>query len=156
MYVKIKVDARPRIGKQGQPVAELTKLGQLILSPGEELDTTPMLLTQTSHLDYEELCRLDVLGLVDSPQHDQSQVYLEFQHDQNQVYSELQTLRHKLQRSGIKEEYTQIIEEQKSEGVMETVNQEAQGVEFYIPHKPVVKESAGTTRIRIVYDASAN
>ena len=38
-----------------------------------------MLLTQTSQLDFEELCRLDVLGLVDTPQHDQGEVYKKFQ-----------------------------------------------------------------------------
>ena len=27
--------------------------------------------------------------------------------------------------------------------------------EFYIPHKPVVRESAETTKLRVVYDASA-
>lgn len=29
--------------------------------------------------DYEELCRLDVLGLKDTPEHDQHAVYAEFQ-----------------------------------------------------------------------------
>ena len=37
-----------------------------------------MMLTQTSLADYEELCRLDVLGLSDSSEHDQSFVYQEF------------------------------------------------------------------------------
>jgi len=36
-----------------------------------------MLLTQTSQLDYEELHRLDVLGLVNTPQPDQGEVYKE-------------------------------------------------------------------------------
>ena len=67
------------IGNQGEPVAERTKFGWTILSPGEEFDTTHMLLTQTSQLDYEELCRLDVLGLKDTPQHDQGELYKEFQ-----------------------------------------------------------------------------
>lgn len=34
-----------------------------------------MLLTQTDQLDYERLCRLDVLGLEDAPEHDQRVVY---------------------------------------------------------------------------------
>ena len=44
----------------------------------EEIDTTPMLLTQTRQVDYEELCKLDALGFPDKPQHDQGQVYSEF------------------------------------------------------------------------------
>ena len=39
-----------------------------------------MLLTQTSHVDYGRLCRLDVLGPDDS-----------FEHDQNLVHEELGT-----------------------------------------------------------------
>ena len=48
------------------------------MSPGEEFDRNTMLLTQTSQSDYEELCRLDVLGLADVPTHDQGTVYSEF------------------------------------------------------------------------------
>ena len=50
-----------------------------ILSPGKVFDTTHMLLTQTSQPDYEELCRLDVLELNNTLQHDQGEVYKEFQ-----------------------------------------------------------------------------
>ena len=78
VFARIKTDTRPRIGNQGEPVAERTKLGWVILSPGEEMDTSHMLLTQTSQVDYEELCRLDMLGLADTPQHDQREVYREF------------------------------------------------------------------------------
>ena len=53
------------------------------------------------------------------------------------------------------EAYGEKIEEQRSEGVVEPANHHAKGVEFYIPHKPVVKERAETTKLRIVYDASA-
>lgn len=43
-----------------------TALGWTIMSPGHEDSTIPMLLTHSANLDYEQLCRLDVLGLFDS------------------------------------------------------------------------------------------
>ena len=43
--------------------------------PGQEFDCNRMMLTQT---DYEELCRLGVLGLADSSEHDQLAIYREF------------------------------------------------------------------------------
>ena len=43
-----------------------------------------MLLTQTSHVDYERLCRLDVLGLDDSSKHDQNLVHEEFKEQPQQ------------------------------------------------------------------------
>jgi hypothetical protein len=52
------------------------------------------------------------------------------------------------------EAYAVKIEEQKAEGVVEPANSRVKGVEFYIPHKPIVKENAETTKLRIVYDAS--
>lgn len=49
------------------------------MSSGKEpLDLTNVLLTQTLHVDYEELYRLDVLGLSDTPPNDQGSVYAEF------------------------------------------------------------------------------
>ena len=52
-YAKLKTDKSPKIGKPGEPVAELTQLGWVIMSPAKEaVDVTNMLLTQTSHLDY--------------------------------------------------------------------------------------------------------
>jgi hypothetical protein len=48
------------------------------MPPGQEFDHNNMMITQTSQSDYEELCRLDVLGLSDTAEHDQSEVYREF------------------------------------------------------------------------------
>ena len=48
------------------------------MSRGDEVDLSKVFQTQTSVADYEGLCRLDVLGLEDSPTGDQNIVYEEF------------------------------------------------------------------------------
>ena len=50
--------------------------------------------------------------------------------------------------------YDQIIQGQLKKEVIEKADQEPTGKVFYISHKPVIKEAAGSTKIRIVYDAS--
>ena len=70
-YAQIKIDSKPLFGRDRDSVAEKTKLGWFVLLPGQEFNQNRMMLTQTSQTDYEELCRLDVLGLADSSEHDQ-------------------------------------------------------------------------------------
>jgi hypothetical protein len=77
-YAAIKTAEPPRVGLPGEPVAEKTRFGWTMMSPGKEFDHSKMLLTQTSQSDYEDLCRLDVLGLEDKPEHDQYAVHAEF------------------------------------------------------------------------------
>ena len=77
-YAKIKTETSPRIGRPGEPVAEFTRFGWTIMSPGKEVDLTNMFLTQTAAADYEALCKLDILGLKDSAIGDQETVYDEF------------------------------------------------------------------------------
>jgi len=77
-YARIKTETKPKIGQENDPIAELTKFGWFLISPGKEFDKNIMLLTQTSQSDYEELCKLDVLGLRDMADHDQTMVYEEF------------------------------------------------------------------------------
>ena len=139
-----------------------------------------MLLTQTSQSDYENLCRLDVLGLRDVTDHDQSIVFDEFKErltrspegwyettlpwkanhpplplNKDGSLKRLHSLNRKLQREGLTEEYDAIIKEQLAEGVIEKAPPVSQSKEFYIPHKGVVRKTAETTKMRIVYDASA-
>ena len=179
-FARIKTTERPRVGRPGEPVAEQTKFGWIILSPGNEIDCTNMMLAQTGKADYEELCRLDVLGLEDTPEHDQMTVYSEFKeqlvrHEEGWYETglpwkgnhpplpnykagslrRLASLRNKLQRTGMDEAYSEIIEQQKNEGIVERADGPPLGREFYIPHKPVVREAAQSTKVRIVYDASA-
>ena len=53
------------------------------------------------------------------------------------------------------EEYDAVIKRQLDEGIVERVTKAAVGPEFYIPHKAVVREAAQSTKLRVVYDASA-
>ena len=77
-YAKVKVNSMSRIGKPGKPIAELTRFGWTMMSPGKEVDLTNMFLTQASSCDYKNLYRLDVLGLEDMNVADQGIVYKEF------------------------------------------------------------------------------
>jgi hypothetical protein len=120
-----------------------------------------MFLTQTSQWDYEELCRMDVLGLADNTEHDQNEVYAEFReqltrseewwyetglpwkgnHPQlpnnyNGSLRRLANLQRKLQQNGLTDSYSKIIDTQKAEGIVEVASQDPQGVEFYIPTNP--------------------
>jgi len=56
----------------------MTRFGWTIMFPGKEPDLTKILLAQTSQVDYEKLCQLDVRGLQDPPLGDQEHVHLEF------------------------------------------------------------------------------
>ena len=66
-YAIIKRQTLPHVGKEGEPITEFPKLGWFIMSPGEEFDRNGVMLTQTSNVEYEELCRMDVLGLTEGP-----------------------------------------------------------------------------------------
>ena len=69
----------------------------------------------------------------------------------------LENVERKLSRDKkLKEEYGGIIEEQLRAGEIEESPQIPTGERvFYMPHKPIVKQSAVTTKVRMVFDASA-
>jgi hypothetical protein len=78
-YTNIKTETSPKIGRQGEPIAEKAKFGWTIMSPGKEVNLNEMSMTPTSSADYERLCSLDILGLEESPTGDQDEVYMELQ-----------------------------------------------------------------------------
>ena len=58
------------------------------------------------------------------------------------------------------EAYDSIIQEQRANEIIEKVeveevNETVSERVFYLPHRPVIRVSAETTKVRIVYDASA-
>ena len=180
-YSRIKTETKPRIGKPSEPIAELTTLGWAMMSSGKETGLSNVYLTKSSAADYEQLCNLDVLGLEDSPESDQGSVYGEFieQLDRSEEgwyesgllwkpghgrlltnehgsIARLEGLVRKLQREpGMIDKYDEIIQEQLKEGIVERVVEEPHERVFYIPHKPVKRETSTTTKLRIVFDASA-
>ena len=179
-YARIKTSTSPKIALSGQPVAEKTTLGWTIMSPGLENETSTTLLTQASSVDFEQLCRLDVFGLADSSINDQDVVYSEFKEqlirhpdghyetglpwkgshpllptNKSGSLKRLHQLLRRLERTSTYDQYDAIIQEQKEDGIVESAPVEPKGTEFYIPHRAVVRENAETTKLRIVYDASA-
>ena len=77
-YAAVKTRAAQRVGLPGQPTAEKTLLGWTIMSAGKEDKAPPVLFTQSTSNDYEQLRAIDVLGLADTNENDQQAVYTEF------------------------------------------------------------------------------
>ncbi len=179
-YAKIKTENKPRIGKPGEPVGELTRLGWALISPGAEIDGSKMFFAKSSLADYDKLCSLNVLSLRNS-EGNESSVYSEFKEQLNQSpdgfyetgliwkntkqelpdnkdgsRARLNKLLQKLQQQPeLFEQYDQIMRDQQENGIIEEAEKEPVGKVFYLPHKPVVRKMAETTKVRIVYDASA-
>ena len=61
----------------------------------------------------------------------------------------------KLEKQELFEQYYAVIRDQLAEGIVEPPGEHVVGREFYITYKPVVRETAESTKLRIVYDASA-
>jgi hypothetical protein len=64
-YANIRTSENLRVGRIGEPVAEHTKFGWSIMSPGADQETSLGCLAVNSIADYDNLCLLDVLGLAD-------------------------------------------------------------------------------------------
>ncbi|XP_050517463.1 uncharacterized protein LOC126892072 [Diabrotica virgifera virgifera] len=69
----------------------------------------------------------------------------------------LDTTLNKLKKSNLFESYNLIFNEWLNEGVIEIVNNpEENNCVHYLPHRPVIKNTSGTTKIRPVFDASSH
>ena len=76
--MRIRTRERLRVGGRGDPVAEFTRFGWMLMSPGAKTNLSPVYHAVNSAADYERLCALDVLSLADSPKGDQEDIYSEF------------------------------------------------------------------------------
>jgi len=149
-YAKLKTSTVPRVGKPGEPVAELTPFGWTIMSPGAETNLSSVYLARSSSADYEQLCSLDVLGIEDKPAGDQQAVYSEFQeqlvrhsegwyetgllwkaghpplpNNRNGSLCRLANRVKKLEKEpGHLDEYDRIVQNQLAQGIVERVNVE--------------------------------
>ncbi len=57
------------------------------------------------------------------------------------------------QNQQLKDEYEKIVREQLKDGIIEkTEGKSTSERVFYMPHKPVIKENASTTKVRMVFD----
>ena len=150
------------------------------MSPGADGGLSPALLAVNSNADYEKLCALDVLRLADSATGDQNAVYdvikeqlvrspegwyktglpwkgncPSLPNNMEGSLRRLNTLVRKLRKTDLLDEYDAVIREQPEEGVVERAPAEVTGREFFLPHRAVVRRNAETTKLRVVYDASA-
>ncbi len=166
-------------GKSGEPVVEGTTFGWIIHGGDFPIDEC-MYCRDVS--DYQMLYNLDVLGVEDRGEDSQLEVYTEFNEnivrdsdgryqvnvpwipgaeltETNEAQSKkrLHSVTRKLNQDPVlKSTYRNIIFEQLEKGIVERLPEEPTGSRvFYMPHKPVVKSSATTTKVRMVFDASA-
>ena len=114
-----------------------------------------MLPTQTSQTEFEELCKFDLLGLLDPRDQSQAVIFEEFEErltrspegwydttlpwkanhpplpsNKGGSLKRLHSLHRKLQREGLTEEYEAIIKEQLTKGVIEKAPLVSQSKEF--------------------------
>ena len=180
MYSRIRTE-RVFKGNPGEPLVEETTFGWVVHG-GDEYTSDGVCMYLREVNDYEKLYSLDVLGVEDRGENDQFDVLRDFKENiarrdngryevsfpsipgaelssTNEVLSRkrLQNVERRLSKNeNLREEYADIIEEQLLVGIVEEVPERPTGERvFYMPHKPVIKESAVTTKVHMVFDASA-
>ena len=77
-YTKIKTQERSRVGQPGEPIAEMTRLDWVVISPGRESGLINIMFCKTSVDDYENLCSIDVVRVKEEHVRQEKVVYGEF------------------------------------------------------------------------------
>ena len=167
-------------GNEGDPVVEETTFSWLIHGGDDYSSDQCMFVRETN--ECEQLYSLDVLGVEDRSEKDQMEVLTDFresvtrQEDGRYEVSipwipgarlygtneqpsriRLANANKKLSKDrSLKVEYEKIVKDQLANGIVEKAPEKTAGKRtYYMPHKPVIRENATTTKIRMVFDASA-
>ena len=180
MYSRIRTEKVFK-GNPGERIVEETTFGWVVHG-GDEYTSDGACMYLREVNDYEKLYSLDVLGVEDRGENDQFDVLRDFKENiarrddgryevsfpwipgaelssTNEALSRkrLQNVERRLSNNeNLRGEYADIIEEQLRLGIVEEAPERPTGERvFHMPHKPVIKESAVTTKVRMVFDASA-
>ena len=164
------------------PGAEFTMLGWTLIGKtvGSEVGAEKGFFANSTKDEFEQICPLEVLGLSDKVGNDRDfhenfkkdtkrmddgsyEARLPWKPDhcavptnQDLAMARLYSTTRKLEKINKLEEYHQVMLEQVEEGILEEIPDKPTGaVVHYIPHQPVIREEAESTRLRIVYDCSA-
>ena len=183
-FQRIKTTEPPILGPHPDvdPGAEFTALDWVISGkgpPATAQQTEKNFLLKTSQEEFQQMCSLEALGLSDDLKQDFN--HAEFQQNlqrlEDGTYSshlpwkpdhpplptnEVQTIARlrsttaRLEKMGKLEDYHEIMRQQLEDGILEPVPMTPSGDNIhYVPHQPAVKDSAESTKLRIVYDCSA-
>ena len=176
MFTRIQT-GRSVTGKPGEPIADETVFRWTV--HGEESKANQICFTRTTSEDYEQLYSLDVLVVEDRKEFDQEEMKKEFLESiqrkkdgryrvriswiegrypmsDNQIQSRacLNSLFRQIT-PVVRGSYNKIIEEQLAMGIIEKGPGKPTGKRvFYMPQKPVVREDAASTKVRMVFDGS--
>ena len=183
-FQRIKSSEPPILGNQPEkdPGAEFTMLGWTLYGGVRTSDQSDkQFLLNTGQEEFERLCSGDVLGVTDpvdmsSFEHEEFKKQLIQNQDgfyetrlpwkvghvplpenKNQSTARLYSVTRKLERIGKLKEYDDVMQDHLGKGVIEPVPVQPTGeIVHYVPHQPVIREQAESTKMRIVYDCRQN
>jgi hypothetical protein len=158
-YCKIRTDQVYK-GKSEDPIVEGTTFGWVVHGGQDYADSMGMYVRDRG--DYEQLYSLDVLGVEDRGEKDKSTIYAEFQ----ESITRKEDGRYEVAVPWIPGAVFSNTNEEPTRKRLHNVNRKLKQNQqlkdeyqkfcvFYMPHKPVIKENASTSKLRIVFDASA-
>ena len=77
-YVNIKPKKDAKVEQKGEPVAEYTDFGWVIITGGINGTSNCLMLTRSAKANYAQLCSLDVLGLKEDAPSMDNDIYQRF------------------------------------------------------------------------------